>query len=469
MTIGMKAQHEKNSVKLAMHPCFNAGSRHKYARIHLPVAPSCNVQCKFCDRKFSCVNESRPGVTASLQSPSQAIDYLDMKMATIPSIRVVGIAGPGDPFSEPELTLETLRLVRAHHREIMLCTSSNGLDIVPYIGELAKLHVSHVTITVNAVDPCIGAEIYEWVKGPKGILKGRSGASLLWERQSSAIKMLHRAGILIKINTVCIPGINSFHAETIAKTVASLGASLHNIIPMIPVSGTAFATISEPSPEKINAIRLRTGRFLPQMKHCSRCRADAVGLLGDDYFSHNNNHVNGTVTGLADNKQVYDSRNKKNDNNDGEELQFTVNQDVSIEIIRNKIKKGRPLIAVSGSECLSMNSNLGKSDHLKIYSILENKPFLMDTRVLPQRRGTCGHDYWNVVAEIIKDCSVLLTKGIAPFPRTFFAEKGIDVIITETDIFDNQALYDSAICKIQCSCSQATFDENEKSGCGGCS
>ncbi|HAJ78450.1 MAG TPA: hypothetical protein DCO75_01650 [Fibrobacteres bacterium] len=62
-----------------------------------------------------------------------------------------------------------------------------------------------------------------------------------------------------------------------------------------------------------------------------------------------------------------------------------------------------------------------------------------------------------------------MTKGIAPFPRTFFAEKGIDVIITETDIFDNQALYDSAICKIQCSCSQATFDENEKSGCGGCS
>lgn len=469
MTIGIKVQHEKNSVKLAMHPCFNAGSRHKYARIHLPVAPSCNVQCRFCDRKFSCVNESRPGVTASLQSPSQAIEYLDMMMATIPSIRVVGIAGPGDPFSEPELTLETLRLVRAHHREIMICTSSNGLDIIPYIGELARLHVSHVTITVNAVDPCIGAEIYEWVKGPKGILKGRAGAYLLWERQSRAIKMLHRAGILIKINTVCIPGINSFHAETIAKAVASLGASLHNVIPMIPVSGTAFATIPEPSPEEINAIRLRTGRFLPQMKHCSRCRADAVGLLGDDSFLHNNNSVNGTVTGLANNKQVCDSRNKEDDNNYGEELQFTGNQNVSVEIIRSKIKKGRPFIAVSGSESMSMNSNLGKSDHLKIYSILENKPFLVDTRFLPQRLGTCGHDYWAVVAEIIKDCSALLTKGIAPFPRAFFAERGIDVIITGTHIFDNQTLYDSAIGKVQCSCSKAAFDGEKKIGCGGCS
>jgi len=45
------------------HPCFNAALRRRYGRVHIPVAPDCNVQCGFCNRRYNCVNESRPGVT----------------------------------------------------------------------------------------------------------------------------------------------------------------------------------------------------------------------------------------------------------------------------------------------------------------------------------------------------------------------------------------------------------------------
>jgi len=51
------------------HPCFNADARAKTGRIHLPIAPSCNIQCNYCDRKFDCMNESRPGVTSKLLTP----------------------------------------------------------------------------------------------------------------------------------------------------------------------------------------------------------------------------------------------------------------------------------------------------------------------------------------------------------------------------------------------------------------
>ena len=145
------------------HPCFNSEVRHKTGRIHLPVAPRCNVQCNFCDRKFDCTNESRPGVTTGVLKPSQVLDYLEKIDQKVSNLAVVGIAGPGDPFANPKETMETLELVHARYPEKLLCISSNGLSILEYIPRLAELNVSNVTITVNAVDPVIGSQIYEWV------------------------------------------------------------------------------------------------------------------------------------------------------------------------------------------------------------------------------------------------------------------------------------------------------------------
>ncbi|MGE5894530.1 MAG: nitrogenase cofactor biosynthesis protein NifB, partial [bacterium] len=48
------------------HPCFSKEAHFKFGRIHLPVAPACNIQCRYCIRKFDCANESRPGVTSTV-------------------------------------------------------------------------------------------------------------------------------------------------------------------------------------------------------------------------------------------------------------------------------------------------------------------------------------------------------------------------------------------------------------------
>ena len=84
------------TLDLTRHPCFNEAARETAARIHLPVAPRCNVQCNFCDRRFDCLNESRPGVTSAVLTPQQAVYYLERAMEKSPAIRVVGIAGPGE-------------------------------------------------------------------------------------------------------------------------------------------------------------------------------------------------------------------------------------------------------------------------------------------------------------------------------------------------------------------------------------
>ena len=54
--------------KISEHPCYDKNAQHKFGRVHLAVAPKCNIQCNFCVREFDCVNESRPGVTSKVLS-----------------------------------------------------------------------------------------------------------------------------------------------------------------------------------------------------------------------------------------------------------------------------------------------------------------------------------------------------------------------------------------------------------------
>jgi len=235
---------------LTQHPCFNSDVRHHTGRIHLPVAPKCNIQCNYCDRKFDCMNESRPGVTSAMLEPRQALAYLDKVLERIPQLKVVGIAGPGDPFATPDETLETLRLVREKYPEMLLCVASNGLNLAPYADDLARLQVSHVTLTVNTVDPAIGAQIYSWVRDHKTIYRGEDGARILLERQLASVKAIKAAGITLKVNTILVPGINDEHVEVVAEEMRALGADVMNCIPLYPVIGTPFADRLElPLPE----------------------------------------------------------------------------------------------------------------------------------------------------------------------------------------------------------------------------
>lgn len=266
----------------ARHPCFNPEAHRAFGRAHLPVAASCNVQCGFCDRRYSCVNESRPGVTARLLTPDEAVDAALRAVARMPHLSVIGIAGPGDPLANAGPTLETLAELRRALPGILLCLSTNGLALPLHAQTLADLGVGHVTVTVNAVRPEIGATVYSWVDDGSKRLSGQHGAALLLERQEKGIRLLKSLGVTIKVNSVVIPGVNDAHMLDIAKAVAAWGADLMNCIPLLPVAHTRFALVSPPSAQLMHSIRAEAGEVIPQMRHCTRCRADALGLLGED-------------------------------------------------------------------------------------------------------------------------------------------------------------------------------------------
>jgi nitrogen fixation protein NifB len=265
--------------KIKNHPCYDSEARHDFGRIHLPVAPKCNIQCNYCIRDYDCVHETRPGVTTEILSPLEALAKLKEVEKSHPWIKVVGFAGPGDPLANAE-TFETLGLIRAEYPYLKLCLSTNGLLLPKYIDFLKEKGVSHLTVTLNAVDPDIGKEIYSYVQWEGEIQRGLSGAKILLRQQLEGIRKAIREGIIVKINSVLIPTVNDHHLMDVAIKARELGATTMNIIPLI--SQYKFSHLKPPSQEERRRIQEACGTVITQMRHCRQCRADAVGKLGND-------------------------------------------------------------------------------------------------------------------------------------------------------------------------------------------
>lgn len=262
------------------HPCFSEAAHKVGGRIHLPVAPDCNVQCGYCVRKFDCVNESRPGVASVILDPQEAIERVEAVIERTGDITAIGIAGPGDPLANVA-TLETLDLVRRYYPGKIGCVSTNGLALPDRVGDLVASGVRSITVTINAVMPETAAEIYLWVTGPDGEkLRGIEAGRYLLDRQWDGLRMAVEAGLVVKVNTVLIPGVNDLEIAMIAHLAAEYGAHKHNILPLIPQN--KFRGATPPTPAQIHEARAAAGEYLSQMTHCKQCRADACGIIGQD-------------------------------------------------------------------------------------------------------------------------------------------------------------------------------------------
>ena len=55
-----------------------------------------------------------------------------------------------------------------------------------------------------------------------------------------------------------------------------------NIMPLIPVEGSAFEKRPLVSQQEVAEMRQQCGMHLKQMLHCRQCRADAIGTLDED-------------------------------------------------------------------------------------------------------------------------------------------------------------------------------------------
>ena len=435
--------------KINNHPCYSEGAHQHYARIHVAVAPACNIQCNYCNRKFDCSNESRPGVTSNKLSPENAVKKVLYVGGDIQQLSVVGIAGPGDALANPKKTFETFKMLQEKAPDLKLCLSTNGLRLPEFIEEIEKYNVDHVTVTINTVDETgeIGSKIYPWVHWNHKKVFGAQGAKILLEQQLKGIQMLTERGILVKANSVLIPGVNEADLVNVSKKLKEMNVFLHNIMPLLSKEeyGTYYGLNGQRSAtdQEVMAAQEACGMDMKLMSHCRQCRADAVGLIGEDRGEEFTPDVyeNMSWDELED-KYNMDARAKRHEVIENWRAALDqANERIKIEQASKEQLSSTgetKLVAVTSAGEGTVNLHFGNVTEFLIYEVGDKAiKFVMHRKVEnPYCKGPEDCDGSYPIEEIkntLKDCDILLTEKIGGCPMEEL--QSINLICDETYAF----------------------------------
>ncbi|MDJ0725069.1 MAG: nitrogenase cofactor biosynthesis protein NifB [Prochloraceae cyanobacterium] len=427
-----EVKDQKLQERIAKHPCYSEEAHHHYARMHVAVAPACNIQCNYCNRKYDCANESRPGVVSELLTPEEAAHKVLVVASEIPQMSVLGIAGPGDPLANPKQTFRTFELVADKAPDIKLCLSTNGLMLPEYVDRIKELNIDHVTITINMVDPEIGTQIYPWIRYNRKRYKGLEASRILHERQMEGLQALAEADILCKVNSVLIPGINDRHLAEVNKVIRSKGAFIHNIMPLIsaPEHGTHFGLTGQrgPKPSELKFVQDACSGNMKMMRHCRQCRADAVGLLGED------RSLEFTKDKFLEMNPEYDLEKRQEVHQTIETFQAQLKKERT-EKAAKKVQKQQEnnlkiLVAVATKGGRIVNQHFGHAKEFQIYEVdgIEAK-FIGHRKVDQYCQGGYGEEATlDNVIKTLEGCKAVLVSKIGDCPKEKLQAVGIEAV-----------------------------------------
>ncbi len=416
-----------------VHPCFDSEAHNYFARMHIAVAPKCNIQCNYCDRKWSCSNECGPGKARHLINPSKAVDLVEDAVAQMPHLSTIGVAGPGDSLASGERTFQAIERIQEIAPWLKFCIATNGLLVEKYMDRLKRYKLGHLSMTINAIDPVVGSEIYSWVVYDGRTYTGRSGAELLLERQLTGLHLLRAAGIKCKVNTVLIPGVNENHIDAISHEITNAGAVIHNIMPLInkPTFNTVYGRsgIQEPEHEKVMEIRAICEKRLPQMRHCHQCRADAVGFIHKAVVCGQYDSIDEQTAQKQLSKTVNTAKNYQVDV--AEIRKYTAeNSSFYSKRWKNMQLETEIMVAVATSGYGKINQHFGQATEFQIYRINRTGYEYLEFR---QVNNYClkGHSNDEVLPSTIAslvDCYATLVAKIGPKPLEMMRQSGLRVL-----------------------------------------
>ncbi|HEX5373862.1 MAG TPA: nitrogenase cofactor biosynthesis protein NifB, partial [Aquabacterium sp.] len=292
----------------------------------------------------------------------------------------------------------------------------------------------HVTITINMVDPAVGEKIYPWIFWDHKRVTGYEAAKILHERQMLGLEMLTARGVLTKINSVLIPGINDEHLIEVNREVKKRGAFLHNIMPLIsePEHGTVFGLAGQrgPTAQELKAVQDACMGGANLMRHCRQCRADAVGLLGEDRSEEF------TLDKIEEMEIVYDLDKRKSYQDQVEterQAQHAAKQEALLSAqaqVAGVDPDMKVLVAVATEGHGRVNLHFGHATEFQIFEVSAAQAlFVGHRRVDLYCQGGYGEDeQLPSIVRAINDCHAVLVAKIGACPRDELQAAGIEPV-----------------------------------------
>jgi len=284
------------------------------------------------------------------------------------------------------------------------------------------------------VDPAVGEKIYPWIFWEHKRVTGYEAARILHERQMLGLEMLTARGVLTKINSVLIPGVNDEHLIEVNREVKKRGAFLHNIMPLISEAehGTYFGLNGQrgPTAQELKAVQDACAGGANLMRHCRQCRADAVGLLGEDRSEEF------TLDKIEEMEVVYDL-DKRKSYQDKVEVERQSQHAAKVEALETA-KANMPavdpdmkvLVAVATEGHGRVNLHFGHATEFQIFEVSAGEAlFVGHRRVDLFCQGGFGEDeQLPSIVNAINDCHAVLVAKIGACPKDELKAAGIEPV-----------------------------------------
>ncbi len=244
------------------------------------------------------------------------------------------------------------------------------------------------------------------------------------------LEMLTARGILCKVNSVMIPGINDQHLVEVNRAVKSRGAFLHNIMPLIsaPEHGTVFGLNGQrgPSARELKALQDSCEGEMNMMRHCRQCRADAVGLLGEDRSAEfSTDRIMATEVN-------YDSEARKayQAKVEAERRAKAAARQHELDALAGANSGIKLLIAVATKGSGLVNEHFGHAKEFQVYEIsTAGAKFVGHRRVDLYCQGGFGEEEsLATVIRAINDCHAVFVAKIGGCPKADLRAAGIDPV-----------------------------------------
>jgi nitrogen fixation protein NifB len=227
---------------------------------------------------------------------------------------------------------------------------------------------------------------------------------------------------MVKVNSIILPGLNDNHIPEVARRMGELGVDILNCVPYHPARGSSFENMAEPSKAMVEQVRRESSAFVPMMRHCTRCRSDAVGLLGQAPNPELMRCLGARETIPDSGKAIRPPRAASD---------------------CDQTRRGR--VAVASMEGVLVNQHLGEADHLLIFEKKDNRVDFLEARPTPEK-GT-GDARWEAMSRLLGDCRTLLVSGVGDRPKRILKIQGLEILEVEgvieeavSAVFDNRPL-----------------------------
>jgi nitrogen fixation protein NifB len=311
-----------------------------------------------------------------------------------------------------------------------------------HVERLAALGVNHVTVTVNAIDPAVAERIYPWIFFDGERLDGRAAARTLIRRQLQGIALLRDHGLLCKVNSVLVPGVNDRHLPAVSRAVRSLGAFVHNVMPLVsaPEHGTHYGLTGQrgPTAAELESVQKACAGNAAVMRHCRQCRADAVGRLGED------RHAEFELSNLrAEVPDAPGARGAWRLAADVRRAQLAAARDQAIQAAAGLPADLSRRVAVATKGDGLVNQHFGHAREFLVYDVGREGARLAGVRKVEQycRGGEGEEPVLDAVLRALSDCAAVLVAKVGRCPKESLAAAGIEPV----DRFAHRPIESSAV------------------------